>query len=223
MEGLRRYKFLETLFASHNQLRNLDKFLGFLSGTFAFLKELDLAANPLAEEPDYRLKIIHAMPQVELLDRHVVTVEERIRAAKLFEEAARKKGAITHASKHSSFSKGEKDLYREVASLRKLEEQKRLAEERERALFYKARTYVGIPVPNKKAENKDKFGVGNREDCLDDWEKNQVKRLFRQEFDKDKAGGIGSKEEIRRFLGKLAADECVIGKVPDLTEQQVRP
>jgi len=179
VEGLRRYKFLETLFASHNQLRNLDKSLAFLSGTFAFLKELDLASNPLAEEPDYRLKIIHAMPQVELLDRHVVTVEERIRAAKLFEETSHKRaGGIPHA-KHSTFSKGEKDLYREVAGLRKLEEEKRQQAERERALFYKARTYIGIPVPNKKAENKEKFGVGNREECLDDWEKNQVKRLFR--------------------------------------------
>ena len=177
-----------------------------------------MAANPLAEEPDYRLKIIHAMPQIELLDRHVVTIEERIRAAKLFEENSHKRGAVVPHFKHSTFSKGEKDLYREVAGLRKLEEEKRQQAERERALFYKARTYVGIPVPNKKAENKEKFGVGNREDCLDDWEKNQVKRLFRQEFDKEKAGGISSKEEVKRFLNKLAADECVIGKVPDLSE-----
>jgi len=45
-------------------------------------------------------------------------------------------------------------------------------EEEERQTFYKARTYNGIPVPTKKAENKEKFGVGNREECLDEWEKN---------------------------------------------------
>ena len=62
IEGLRRYKFLDTLFVSNNRLRNLDKFLIFLSSKFAFLEELDLFGNPLAEEPDYRLKIIHTMP-----------------------------------------------------------------------------------------------------------------------------------------------------------------
>ena len=41
-------------------------------------------------------------------------------------------------------------------------------------------------MPTKKQENKEKFYVGNKEDCLDEWEKNQVKRLFRSEFDKDK-------------------------------------
>jgi Leucine-rich repeat (LRR) protein len=62
IEGLRKYKFLDTLLVSHNRLRNLDKFLAFLSTKFAFLEQLDLFGNPLAEEPDYRLKIIHTMP-----------------------------------------------------------------------------------------------------------------------------------------------------------------
>lgn len=38
--------------------------------------------------------------------------------------------------------------------------------------------YVGLPVPTKKQENKEKFGQ-NTEDRLDEWEKNQVKRLFK--------------------------------------------
>ena len=59
---MKKYKFLETLLLSHNNLRNLDKFLAFLALKFAFLKELDLFGNPLAEEPDYRLKIIYTMP-----------------------------------------------------------------------------------------------------------------------------------------------------------------
>ena len=60
-------------------MRNLDKFLIFLS-KFAFLEQLDLFGNPLAEEPDYRLKIIHTMPQIKILDRHPITVDERIKA-----------------------------------------------------------------------------------------------------------------------------------------------
>ena len=61
VEGIRRFKFLQVLLISENQLRDLDVFLQFLS-RFAFLEQLDLFGNPLAEEPDYRLKIIKTMP-----------------------------------------------------------------------------------------------------------------------------------------------------------------
>ena len=54
--------------------------------------------NPLAEEPDYRLKIIKAMPQIKILDRHKVTQIERtkadILAAKEAEEAAQKRSPV---------------------------------------------------------------------------------------------------------------------------------
>jgi len=75
-------------------------------------------------------------------------------------------------------------------------------------------------VPTKKQENKDKFGGGNTEDCLDEWEKNQVKKVFRVEFDKDKAG-IASKEELRRLFAKLENDECILGKVPHLSQEEI--
>lgn len=61
IDGTKKFKFLETLLLSNNRLRNLDKFITFLS-KFAFLDQLDLFGNPLSEEPDYRLKIIYAMP-----------------------------------------------------------------------------------------------------------------------------------------------------------------
>jgi hypothetical protein len=164
------------------------------------------------------------MPQIKLLDRHTVTVEERIKAARLFEAQNASNNTIkrSHTAKgvSGSFSKGEKDLYKEVALLNKLEVEKRIRDEQERANFYKARSFAGVPVPTKKAENKDKFGVGNREDRLDEWEKNQVKRLFRAEFDKDKTG-IASRDEIKRLLGKLANDECIIGKIPNYKESEL--
>jgi hypothetical protein len=43
-----------------------------------------------------------------------------------------------------------------------------------------------MPVPTKKAENKQAFGQ-NSEMALIEWEKNQIKPLFK-EFDKDKKG-----------------------------------
>ena len=79
-------------------------------------------------------------------------------------------------------------MYHEVDKLKGLEEEKRRLEEEERANFYKKRQYQGIPVPSKKQENKDKFGGGNTEEALDDWEKNAVKKVFRADFDKDKLG-----------------------------------
>ena len=79
IDGLKNYKFLEVLLLGDNKLRDLDKFLLVIC-KFAFMQQLDLFGNPLAEEPDYRLKIIYLMPQVKTLDRHVVTVAEKIKA-----------------------------------------------------------------------------------------------------------------------------------------------
>lgn len=85
INGLKNFKFLDTLLLGNNQLRDLDRFLLQLT-KFAFLQQLDLFGNPLAEEPDYRLKIIYLMPQIKTLDRHIVTVAERIKAKRICEE-----------------------------------------------------------------------------------------------------------------------------------------
>jgi hypothetical protein len=165
------------------------------------------------------------MPQIKLLDRHKVTVEERLKAEKLWEREHGTTGTkkhmsqiLSHAGK-STFSKGEKDLYRDVGELRKLDEERKRQLELERSNFYKKRTYVGIPVPTKKQENKDKFGFGNREEVLDEWEKNMIKKVFRAEFDKDKQG-IQSKDELKRLMTKLLNDDCIIGKVPAISEAE---
>ncbi|CAE7260530.1 LRRC72 [Symbiodinium sp. CCMP2592] len=72
-------RVVHVLLASGNQLRNLDKQLALLS-RFPFLKKLELFDNPVAEEPDYRLRLIYHVPQVELLDQHTVKLPERLRA-----------------------------------------------------------------------------------------------------------------------------------------------
>lgn len=147
IEGIRRFKFLQVLLIGDNQLRDLDVFLEFLA-KFAFLEQLDLFGNPLAEEPDYRLKIIKAMPQIKILDRHKVTPIERTKAEALAEQnrqlaagksptkAARGAGG---ADAMKGFSKGERDLYREVAKIKGHQEQQRLEEvERTRAVSTQA-------------------------------------------------------------------------------------
>ena len=67
-------------------------------------------------------------------------------------------------------------------------------------------------MPTKKLENKKKYGENN-EDMLIEWEKNQVKPLFR-EFDRDKKGV--NKEKLVQIMSRLATDDCCIGKVPNL-------
>ena len=53
--------------------------------------------------------------------------------------------------------------------------------------FFASKSYgKHMPVPNKKQENKDAFGK-NSEAALIEWEKNQIKPLYR-EYDKDKKG-----------------------------------
>ena len=124
---------MDTLLIANNRMRNLDKFLVFLS-KFAFLKHLDLFGNPLAEEPDYRLKIIYAMPQIQVLDRHPVTVEERIKAKKLDPGYDKKPKLQTKKAVPVSkaFSKGEKDLFKEVKEiqLRVIQDQQEEEEKR---------------------------------------------------------------------------------------------
>ena len=53
-----KFKFLNVLLCGDNQLRDLNNFIEFLQN-FAFLEQLDLFGNPLAEEPDYRYRLIH--------------------------------------------------------------------------------------------------------------------------------------------------------------------
>ncbi|PNW81974.1 hypothetical protein CHLRE_06g268650v5 [Chlamydomonas reinhardtii] len=64
---------------SNNQLRDLDKQIKVLE-KFKFIKELNLKGNPLCEEPDYRLIVIHRMPALKVLDQHVITALERRKA-----------------------------------------------------------------------------------------------------------------------------------------------
>ena len=110
---------MQVLLVGDNQLRDLDKFIEFLQN-FAFLEQLDLFGNPLAEEPDYRFRLIHAMPQIKILDRHMVTLQERQKADKIANEANKKKERKFQPpvdKKTKGFSKGEKDLYKAISKI----------------------------------------------------------------------------------------------------------
>jgi hypothetical protein len=109
------------------------------------------------------------------------------------------------------FSKGEVDLYREVRHIRAREAAEEEALEEKRKTFYESKKYVGIPVPTKKAENRQKFGQ-NIEDKLDEWEKNQVRMLYK-DLDADKKAAL-SVEDLMSLIQQLREDKAIIGKVP---------
>lgn len=41
---------------------------------------ISLQGNPLCEEPEYRLLVIHTIPSLRVLDQHVITAIERNKA-----------------------------------------------------------------------------------------------------------------------------------------------
>ena len=56
----------------------------------------------------------------------------------------------------------------------------------------------------------------NIETRLDEWEKNQVKSLFK-EFDKNKSQSLEI-DELKALMKRLTNDEAIIGKVPAISE-----
>lgn len=67
--SIQNMKFLQELYLNNNKLRNLDLNLNIIK-PLSFLKILNMFANPIAEEPEYRSRVIFALPSVDVLDRH---------------------------------------------------------------------------------------------------------------------------------------------------------
>ncbi|GLD98553.1 hypothetical protein PINS_up007250 [Pythium insidiosum] len=80
--SLPHFKFLRELRLYDNKLHDFPSTLSVLS-RLRHLEDLDLFNNPLQEEDNYRLHIIRIVPSLLVLDRHVVTDEERARAGRL--------------------------------------------------------------------------------------------------------------------------------------------
>lgn len=131
LSGIRTFKFLRVLLASNNQIQNLDKQIGVLS-RFAFLNKLDLFGNPCAEEPDYRLRLIYNIPQVELLDRSAVKVHERLQANEVVPmlDKVSEPRPERRKKKRMEISILERECFQGARSIRK----KRAAEEEEMLL-----------------------------------------------------------------------------------------
>mmetsp|Transcript_36556 Transcript_36556/g.114161 ORF Transcript_36556/g.114161 Transcript_36556/m.114161 type:complete len:303 (-) Transcript_36556:2764-3672(-) len=82
--SLRHLKYVRILSLNKNKLADLDKVLAAISHLTS-LEELDLSANPVANELFYRERIIYTFPNLLVLDRHMVTPTERESARVHFE------------------------------------------------------------------------------------------------------------------------------------------
>ncbi|OWZ21708.1 putative LRR protein [Phytophthora megakarya] len=80
--SLPHFKFLQELRLYDNKLKDLQATLEILT-RLSRLRDLDLFGNAVVEEANYRLQVIRAIPSLAVLDRHVITDEERVKAAKL--------------------------------------------------------------------------------------------------------------------------------------------
>ena len=66
--------------------------------------------------------------------------------------------------------------------------------------------------------NRAKFGQ-NTESALTEWEKNQIRPIFREFAEEHAKKGI-TKEQCAAIMPRLATDECIIGKIPNVTADQ---
>eukprot|EP00761_Pharyngomonas_kirbyi_P003930 gb/GECH01003934.1/.p1 GENE.gb/GECH01003934.1/~~gb/GECH01003934.1/.p1 ORF type:complete len:436 (+),score=125.64 gb/GECH01003934.1/:1-1308(+) len=87
--SLKHLKFLKVLLLHHNNLQGLEEVVHSVKH-LAFLEQLDLFDNPVAEEKNYRLYTIFHMPQIRILDRIQVTREEREYAKSIYGKAKKK-------------------------------------------------------------------------------------------------------------------------------------
>ena len=117
------------------------------------------------------------------------------------------------------FSAGEKDLYRTVKQIQTKKAAEKRAELARTKAYFQERSYEGqpLPVPSKKAENRARFGR-NTENELTEWEKNSIRPMFRKMVVAGKKGV--SKDNLVSIMQRLANDECVIGKIPDMEEAE---
>ena len=80
---IERMRYLEVLLLANNQLRNMEVICQKLA-QLKSLTQLDLFGNPLAEESNYYLYVVHHLPSVQFFDRHEISEAERAQAQNLF-------------------------------------------------------------------------------------------------------------------------------------------
>ncbi|KAK1945568.1 Leucine-rich repeat-containing protein 72 [Phytophthora citrophthora] len=224
--SLPRFKFLQELRLYDNQLKDLQGTLEVLS-RLSRLRDLDLFGNAVVEEENYRLQVIRAIPSLDVLDRHVITDEERAQAASTIStlefgvrrlqlhsgedggvhgssnQRSKKstKQAVTVASTPPQALSGTvKMLFKEVAAIKR-EQQKQAHESAEREQQELTRTQLqALSAPSKSRWNAN-TNKANEISGVGDWEVMALKKFF-QSLEHVKNSGIAQEclESVVRYL-----------------------
>jgi len=165
LSGLQSFKFLRVLLASNNRIRNLDKQLHFLA-KFACLEKVELFGNPMAEEPEYRNRMIYHLKQVSILDRHVVTDKDRIRAEEVvpaLDQVSAPKSKTPRATSQR-LSKVERDCFMEK---RAISARRKKVEEEALNLMFTGRLAQNTEALAHKTFRQNKQAWSNTKSLLD--------------------------------------------------------
>lgn len=211
---------LRTLILNNNEIRDLDKNLEILKD-FKQLVQLNLADNPVAEEPNYRLRIITAIPSVQVLDRHVVTLQEREKAKHWYNTEVKGIAPVKKAKKPSAWqaSEAEKNLDMEATTIKEKMLATTLALERQEKDQVKDRfkrwySTTTAPTCTFLVENRKKLAALP----ITEWEKNYLMPLFKV-YDKEKKGKV-SLTDSESLYKDLVDDKGCIGMVPQVSYQE---
>jgi hypothetical protein len=205
---------------NNNELRDLDKNLDILRD-FTQLVQLNLADNPVAEEPNYRLRVITAIPSVQVLDRHVVTLEEREKAKQWYSTEVKGIAPPKRVKKPSGWlaSQAEKNLDREAKQIKDKMFATTMALEKKEKDQVKDRfkrwyATTSAPTATYLVENRAKLAALP----ITEWEKNYLLPLFKV-YDKEKKGNLKFSDSENLYKD-LVDDKGCIGMVPDVTYQE---
>jgi len=146
-------RHIRTLTLYNNRLQDLSTTLPMMEHLH-HLDTLDMSGNPIANEFNYRLRVIHTFPTLQVLDRHQVTGEEREHAKKIFEGSRASSLAFMKRKPIwqnpppqpiASLSSLGKEMYREISLTRKLKEEEERT--REQSAFQTALLQPTQTVP----------------------------------------------------------------------------
>ncbi|KAL3668966.1 hypothetical protein V7S43_006254 [Phytophthora oleae] len=213
--SLPHFKFLQELRLYDNKLKDLQGTLEVLS-RLSRLRDLDLFGNAVVEEENYRLQVIRSIPSLDVLDRHVITDEERAKAARLQlhsgedggvhgdsnqrPKKSTKQAATIAGVPPQALSGTVKILFKEVAAIKR-EQQKQAHESAEREQQELTRTQLqDLSAPSKSRWNAN-TNTADDISGLGDWEVMALKKLF-QSLEQTKNSGIAqeSLEPVFRYL-----------------------
>jgi hypothetical protein len=215
-------KFLETLYLNNNKLKNLDKVLTYLK-QFSFLKNLNLFGNPIAEEPEYRPRVVDSLKSLELFDRHMITLIERIKAEQTVKEfidplSKPPVKRVKRVKVYENFSSIEKSLFNEanqIMNKRKKDEEHKQKVQKE---LIEREKYPENYIPyNKIMDGNMKKYYNTKVSLCTELDGNEMNRLFNR-YDSTNTG-IFRKDDIQMIFFDIK--DLLLHKGVDINENKL--